>query len=143
MKIYPGTSIIEILIATAMISLAVVGALSLSSRSQAQNAYAKNLAQATQYANQAADWIRGERNSLGYATLAAQNDDGYCLNNLPVDFTLIQSGNCGAGTYIASTPFTRNLTLTKDGNTLYFLIVVSWEDKTTRQASIELELKPW
>lgn len=141
MIIRPGTSIIEIVIATALISVSIISALSLANHTQKQNTYAKNLAQATKYTTQAADWIRTERNSLGWATLAAKDPGSYCLNTLPSDFTLIQGGTCADGSYLLNTQFKRDLTIQQPNpQTLKFIIEVSWQEQVARQATLELEL---
>lgn len=143
MKTKQGTSIIEIVIAAALISVAIIAALSLANQSQKQNAYARDLAEATKYAYQVSDWIRNERNSLGWSTMYELDSGVYCLNSLPADFTLIEAGNCGPGTSISDTKFAREINLTKDTDKLTISINVSWQEKTQRQATIEMELQPW
>ncbi len=136
-----GTSIIEIVIATALISVSIISALSLANHTQKQNTYAKNLAEATKYTTQASDWIRTQRNDLGWATLAAKDSGSYCLNTLPSDFTLIQDGVCAPGSYMLNTQFQRNLTIQKPTlESLKFTIEVSWQEQVARQATLELEL---
>ena len=145
MKLLRGTSIIEILIATTMISVAVIAALSLMNRSQSQNIYARDLSEATRYNTQAADWIRTQRDTLGFATIYAYAEDAtdYCLNSFPSDFTYIVAESCGTE-YITGTVYQRKITMSKpDVNTLKFIIIVSWQEKTTRQATIEMELNKW
>ena len=143
MKITRGTSIIEIVIAAALISMAIIAALSLANHSQKQNTYARDLAEATKYTTQAADWIRAQRSSLGWATLAAKGDGIYCLNTVPADFSLIQDGDCDAGDYIPNTLFDRTITLNNTGTALQVTITVNWQDSTTRQATIQMELTQW
>jgi hypothetical protein len=84
-----------------------------------QNAYARGLAEATKYGSQAADWIRTERNNLGWATMYASNPDVYCLNTFPADFTLIESGACQDGDFIAGTRYQREITLTQAPEALH------------------------
>lgn len=139
-----GTSIIEIVIAASLISMAVIAALSLTNRSQKQSSYSRNLAEATKYATEASDWIRNERSNLGWATMSSLSDGVYCLNYLPADFTLISSGSCLAGEYITgSTLYQRTLDLTKTSNSIKFNIQVSWQENIQRQATIEMELSQW
>ena len=141
MKLLRGTSIIEILIATAMISVAVIAALSLMNRSQSQNTYARNLSEATRYNTQAADWIRTQRDTLGFATIYAQNQAEYCFNTLP---TGNWPGPCASGTTILGTKYQRKITLTKPtADTIKFVITVSWTDRALREAKVEMELNKW
>jgi type II secretory pathway pseudopilin PulG len=155
MRVYRGTSIIEIVIVAALISLSVISALSLSNHSQKQNTYARDLAEATQYGSEAIDWIRAQRSQLGFATIAAQvESDGssgiYCINSLPVtDFVDAQNGSCQGGvggSYITGTTFQRELiidTTSSATGLLKVTVVVTWLDKIERQTSIETELTQW
>jgi type II secretory pathway pseudopilin PulG len=140
-----GTSIIEIIIATALISVSIIAALSLANSSQKQNTYARGLAEATKYSTQAADWVRTQRNELGYATIASLDDGEYCLNSFPTDFTLLINEPCTDGSYILDTLFQRRLILLKTTSTTRATIIVSWiENKPpTRQSKIEMELTQW
>lgn len=145
MKLLRGTSIIEVLVATAMISMAVLATLALVNRSQSQNTYAKNLAEATKYASQTADWIRTERNSLGWATIASKGVGPYCLNDFPPDFNNLPSpGACASADYILDTFFQRQITLDKSvPGVVKIIIVVAWQEQSPRQATIEMELTEW
>ncbi len=158
MKIKSGTSIIEVVIAAALISVAIISALSLANYSQKQNAYARDLAEATKYASQGADWIRAERNALGWSTLYSkvQTDQAgnlatYCVNELPsttanTDFLDLTTGECSPMSYIPGTRYTREITVdTTDAGlgTLKILITVAWMETLERQATIELELTQW
>lgn len=138
-----GTSIIEIIIATALISVAMIAALSLMNRSQSQNTYAKNLNVANGYVTQAADWIRSQRDTYGYATIDSRNADTYCLNTLDIDFSSISAGACATNSFIPNTIYQRNITITKKDKSIQFKIIVSWQEKIARQATIEMELSQW
>ena len=144
MKILRGTSIIEILIATAMIGLVILSAMSLINRSQSQNTYARNLSEATKYATQAADWVRQQRDILGWTTLASKDVGPYCLTNLPTDFNSLPTpGACDSSDYLANI-FFRQITLdTSTPNVLKVTITVSWSEQVPRETSIEMELTPW
>lgn len=158
MTIKRGTSIIEIVIAAALISVAIIAALSLANYSQKQNTYARDLGEATEYAAQAIDWIRTQRDSLGWATIAdkAQTDDvgslaTYCLNDIPAalsadDFTDISGVACGPTDYITDTFFKREMyidTTSSGDGILKISVEVSWFEEVERQATIETELSQW
>ena len=140
MKNRPGTSIIEIIIATALISMAIIAALSLTNHSQKQNTYARGLAEASGYASQAADWIKTEKNTLGWETIDAQAAGDYCLNTIPADFSALSAGDCGATSFISGTNFQRQITLTKSPGTINIVITVSWLEQIERQTKLEMEL---
>lgn len=158
MKILRGTSIIEIVVAAALISVAIIAALSLANYSQKQNNYARGLAEATKYNSQAIDWIRTQRESLGWSTIASKaiSDDvaniaTYCLDILPstsggTDFTNLTSGVCVETDFIVDTLFTREMTIdtTNEGSgVLKITVVVSWMEEVERQATVETELTQW
>lgn len=138
-----GTSIIEVVIAATLISVAIIAALSLTNQSQKQNTYAKGLAEATKYATQVADWIRSERDRLGYATLYSVDDGVYCLNSLPADYTVMEVGSCGDNSFITNTIFQRELNLTKTADAINIVVTMTWMESIERQAKIELELTSW
>lgn len=136
-------SIIEIVIATAMISMAVIAALSLTSKSQSQNVYSRQSAEASKYATQIIDWVRSERNLKGWATINAKAAGTYCLNTIPSDFTTLSPGACLASTYISNTIFTRTMIITKDAGKIIISVEITWDERTPRSTIINLELTQW
>src|SRR5690242_14672897 len=85
-----GQSIVEVVIATTLISIGIIAALSLSNYSAKQNTYSKALNDATTLNNQAADWLRSQKTQVGWATLvdkletdSAGARSTYCLSSLP------------------------------------------------------------
>lgn len=143
-----GQSIVETVIAAALVSVAILASLSLSVYSQKQSTYAKNLAEATKYASQGADWLRSERSLLGWTAMTTSSGI-YCLNSLPVspnDFTSLTPGTCGSNTYIAGTSFTRQINVDNSGigsGSLKITVSVTWQDTTSHSASLETELTQW
>lgn len=156
-KIYRGTSIIEVVIAAALISISVIAALSLSNHSQKQNTYARDLAEASKYLAEASDWLRTERDELGWATIAdkvetdvAVGDSTYCLNTLPssisLDFTTLPASSCDPSEFILGTVFQREITLdppVPNSGVLKATIAVRWLEKVEREATLEMELTQW
>lgn len=151
-----GQSVLEILVATASISVLLVGLLSLGINSTKSTTYARNLNQATEYSGQAADWFRNLKHEMGWAVLSdIVNEDTagltviYCLNALPSttnDFRALQDEPCITGSYLSSTIFWREATLdlTNLGTgTIDVTISSIWLDKTERQATVELKLTQW
>jgi Tfp pilus assembly protein PilV len=158
MKTKKGQSIVETVIAAALISIAVIAALSLANYSQKQTNYSKSLAEATKYNSQVADWLRKEKNALGFATIADKatgdaNSDNlaiYCLNAIPDegsgDFTTLTAGTCPDNSYVDQTIFVRQITVdTTDvsSGTLHVSINISWQETMTRSTTIEVELYQW
>lgn len=143
-----GQSIVETVIAAALISVAILASLSLSVYSQKQSTYAKNLAEATKYASQGADWLRSQRTLLGWEAMSTSSGP-YCLNAFPAspsDFTSLAAGACAAGTHIDSTIFTRQINVDNSNlasGTLKITVAVTWQDSTTHTTSLETELTKW
>ncbi len=156
MKYLRGQSIVETVIAAALISVAVIAALSLANHSQKQNIYAKNLSAAELFASQTLDWIRGQREQLGWATLAAKaelDSQGeaaiYCLSELPgtdSDFTELEPSVCATDSFIPNTRYIREITVdtTRVGEGILTVIsTVTWQEQEVRTATLELELASW
>ena len=156
-----GQSIIEVVIAGALISTAIIACLTLVNYTQKQASFSRNLNTATTYNNQAADWIRSERENLGWTTLvnklendsASRNSVTYCLNDLPTaqgqDFTSLTPGDCGT-TYISTTIFSRmmtadvsNLIANPNSGIVTIVIATSWMDTSPRRTSFTMELSEW
>lgn len=161
MKIKKGTSIIEIVVAAALISVAIISALSLTNHSQKENKYSRDLAEATKYATQGADWMRTQRDIVGWSTIRAKalDDDisniaTYCLNFLaPLttvetepNFTDVAPGTCDPSDKIFSSIFQRTMTIdtSEEGSgILKITLTVTWLEKEIRQANVIMELTQW
>ena len=154
-----GESIIETVIATAIISIAIVAALALVNYTQKQASYAKALNQAVDFNTQATDWLRQEKAVMGWAAYKQKlSSDGgggtatYCLNSLPADsgavagFTTLSPGPCAGSTYISGTLMTRSLTIDLTGivsGMTTATVTVSWTDTSPRQNTSTVELYQW
>lgn len=152
-----GQSILEVVIATTLISMGVIAALSLTNQSQKSSNFAKVQGTATAYNNQLADYLRNQKAILGYATLAekflAEDSGGvatYCFATLPTSTALFlahPAGSCNPTTdYIPGTILRRELSVTTGSTAsglLELTITTSWEDNTTRTARLNLELSQW
>lgn len=139
-----GTSIIEIVIATAMISIAVIAALSLTNKSQSQNTLSRNTTQANMYAVQVIDWARAQRDVLGWASLYTLGEGTYCLNTLPASYLSMVAGDCAPSTYIPSSLFTRTIDITKpSADRINLSIIVSWQESTPKNIQMETEIVQW
>lgn len=151
-----GQSILEVVIATTLISMGVIAALSLTNQSQRSSNYSKTLDAATTYNNQAADYLRNQKTQLGFATLAEKFNAEksaevatYCLASLPPDsasFLALAPGTCAETDLIQGTPFTRTLTVQTESineGSLPLTLTTSWYDTSQRNAILTLELTQW
>lgn len=156
MPILSGQSIIEVVIATTLISMGVIAALSLTNQSQKSSNYAKTLDSATAYNNQVADYLRNQKNKLGYATLAEmfETDSSggvaiYCLVSLPADsdsFLALSPGICSDADLIQGTSFKRSIEVDVSSISTGIIpvtITTSWEDTTERRAILNVEISQW
>lgn len=156
-KLRSGQSILEVVIATTMISIAIIAALSLANQSQKSTNYSKLLDQATAYNNQAADYLRNQKTLLGWGAFvekitndAIGNETSYCLSSIPDSttdtFTTLSPGICGDTNYISNTIFRRQLTINAtqiSTGTIPLTITTNWPDSQERSATLTLELTQW
>lgn len=151
-----GQTIIEVVIATTLISMGVIAALSLTNQSQKSSNYAKTLDAATAYNNQVADYLRIKKTVLGYATLAekfvADSSGGvatYCLPSLPEgndEFLEMPPGICDTGDLIDNTSFLRTLrveTVDLASGIIPATVTTTWPDTVERSAALDMEISQW
>lgn len=142
----PGQTVVEVLIATAVVAMvmtAVVAGLSLSVRNSAQSRYR---AIASKMAQEGLEAYRLQRDRMGYrsfATGVATSGSGrYCLNNLPTteeDFSTLTAGACSTGTEVAGTLIKREAVVEVGAGTppgsIAVTIEVSWTDSSVTRIS--------
>ncbi len=151
-----GSSIIEVVFATTLISMGVIAALSLTNQSQKSATNSRLLEAATSYNNQLADFLRNQKTSLGYATLAEKlnadatlNSVTYCINTIPADsatFLALAPGNCAASDVISGTIYSRRVIIDTSATatgTIKAKVETTWYDKQTRTNSLDMEITKW
>lgn len=156
MIIKSAQSLVETVIAAGLIAIGIVAAMALSTRSESQTSYAKQLAEANRYAVQAQDYFRTARSYHGWNAIATKitadataNITTYCLTSLsgdPTDFFTLTPANCTSSDIVPNTRFTRQVTIDStryDEGVLSLVITVSWPDKVTRTTNLEMELTSW
>lgn len=149
-------SLVETVIAAGLIAIGIVAAMALSTRSESQTSYAKQLAEANRYAIQAQDFFRTTRTYNGWNAIASKissdatsNITTYCLPTVsgdPTTFFTLTPASCTSIDVIPTTRFTRQITIDSsryDQGILSLTISVSWPDKTTRTTILEMELTRW
>jgi len=151
-----GSSVLEITIAAALISIGLVGIISLATRSQRSTDFSKNNNLATNYSYQAIDWIRDLRNTLGYDTLIYYlTEDGsnpviYCLNtNLPTteaNLKALTNSSCAISDHIPNTLFSREISIDLSNlasNYITAIATTQWEGNKTYTNTLEVKLTKW
>lgn len=151
-----GQTILEVVIAATLISMGVIAALSLTNQSQKSSNYAKTLDSATAYNNQLADYLRSQKSTLGFATLAekvSQDSGGgsatYCFSTLPsssAEFLGLNPSTCDSSSVIPGTIFLREASLSANQiaqGIIPIIITTTWTDNTLRSAVLNQELTQW
>lgn len=112
-----GQSLIEVTFATAVVSLVLVAILSSVIQSVQNSRVALEQTRTTNFAQEAIEWIRSERDVIGWGVLhsavnSRAGDVTYCVPTLPDTFDELltsQSGECETDEKIPDTEFRRSL----------------------------------
>lgn len=139
MKSESGQSLYELVVAIAISALIVVAMVSLAVNSIQNSNFSRNKALASTYAQQALEWLRGQRDKntsvfIANAGAIAGSHSVWCLSDISTDTKGWSiSHACGTGDLIAGTPFTREVTFTittaPSGNKIVETdVIVSWRD---------------
>ena len=137
-----GQSLFELVVAVAVSALIISALVSLATLSIGNSIFSKNKALAANYAQEATEWLRGQRDNNAdtfFAAAVANTNNqgyGYCLTSLTslVSLKLVPniatSANCSPLT--ENSTFTRYVILTssnQSGKTVVEAdVVVSWSD---------------
>lgn len=130
-----GQSLFELVVAIAISALIVVAMVSLAVNSIQNSNYAKNKAVASSYAQQAMEWLRGQRDGGIDDFISKTQDAGaikVCLNEFPDLIDELVVAACSSGTTISGTPFMRQVTFSvapQNGREVVEAeVTVSWVD---------------
>jgi type II secretory pathway pseudopilin PulG len=125
-----GQSMFELVVAIAISALVIVTIVSLTTISIRNSNFSKNKSLASTYAQQATEWLRGQRDIKTEAFIdnvrLAPVLTKRCLNNL--SWTQFP---CASGTTIPGTLFQRDVVFDFGGDTetvIYADVTVSWTD---------------
>lgn len=152
-----GQSLVETLIAAAIVAILLVALLALGTNSQSNSSYARDLNEATVYSNEIIEFIRSARNDLGWTAFreAVLADSGtgivkYCAPSLPANFAdFSNSASCTfSNANIAGTIFWRQAEIELNINPdlpLTLTVSTFWTRGTdqTADAIIETQLTRW
>ncbi len=110
-----GQSLVEVMVAVAVVTIALVGLTKTISYSLSNTQYARNKTLAVKYSQEALEWVRNYRDSsvswtafLTGTTLSSNSSVTFCINTL----SWSSPGNCGAS-YGLNSKYNREITLTK------------------------------
>ena len=150
MNLQKGQSMFELVVAIAICALIIVAIVSLTTNSIRNSSYSKNKALAATYAQQATEWLRGQRDSNINTFIGIATTPAWCLQEL--DFTqpaINPAVNCTEK--IMDTPFVRwvsfNTSLQGGKTVVEADITVSWVDSqgthTIKSATSFSDWRQW
>lgn len=145
-------TILETVIAATLISVAIVASLSLSTNTQKETTYAKNVSLATKFNSAGLDSLKRLRSQMGWTAFVSEIiTDGatplYCFSNIPttpLEFSTLVSSNLGAcsAEVIPGTDFYRvvQLTVGSPPDFLDVVITTYFGDDQNRSVTTETRL---
>ncbi len=126
-----GQSLFELVVAIAISALIIVAIVSLTTNSMQNSNFSKNKALAATYAQQATEWLRGQRDSDINSFMVHATTPAWCLQNLAFTSPASNPATDCIGK-ITGTLFNRWVTFTvnvQGGKTVVEAdVVVSWTD---------------
>lgn len=113
-----GQSLIEVTFATGVVALILVTLLSGVIQAMQSSRTALEQSRSTQYAQEGLEWVRGERNRLGWGPFlssiqASGNPVTHCVPTIPADLATLladASGECATEQVIEESPYRRSIT---------------------------------
>lgn len=118
-----GQSIFEVVFAVGIAALILIAVVSLSTQAVKNSDFSKNNALATKYAQQGIEYIRQQRDTLGWTAFVAFRPGS---NDMARDFGIL---DMNSGTNAVDSLFTRTYTLNRISDEVYEVIVaVNWTD---------------
>ena len=102
-----GQSLFEVVIAVGVIGIIIAGVVSLAASSIRNSTFTRNNSLATRYAQEAIEWMRGERDAdwVIFRSYAEVAGNMYCLDTL----SWADARSCNSGEYISGTILTRKV----------------------------------
>ncbi len=158
MKIFStheGQTLVEVLVAIAIVTLVLVAIVSRSVEAVRNANYARNQVLATRFAQEGIEWARRERDRMSWANYTAALDAAdvtYCVPDvLTGDIEVLTGGACNNGTpadFIAGTIFLRDvrfqLQTPASGEFVEVAVSVTWEDSIgPHAAQLHTNLSEW
>jgi type II secretory pathway pseudopilin PulG len=142
-----GSTLIEILVVTFILGISVTAMVSLITMSMARNRLAKERAVATRLAQEGIEWVRAERDRLGFSGLdVLQGGETYCLDSLtkPIEDVTVE---CGPTAFVPNVDpdYVREMMVsTADGTSVVFEVVVTWQgSQGENMVKLPGEVREW
>lgn len=126
-KFEKGQSLFEVVLSLAVITLIIVTLVILASNSIRNANFSRNKTLATRHAQEALEWLRGERDEDFDAFHTRALTPQYCLPSLSWDDASV--GSCSSTDFISNTILKREVSFTiVSADNIQAQIVVSWQD---------------
>ena len=129
-------TLLEVLIFTTMITLIFLTIASATTQSIKKTIYNQQKIIATHYAEEAQEWMRGEKET-DWAVFSARSDATYCLNENISTCDVAGScwdnrASCGVSDYSLGGHFKRSSVLTTNGSLIDVTTTVEWIEGQNR-----------
>lgn len=127
MKPETGQSLFEVVLALAVAALIIVAIVALATTSIRNASFSRNQSLATRYAQEAIEWLRGQRDEDWDAFTTRALTPLWCLRSLSWTDAVI--GGCGSSDFISDTIFKREVSFTTiDASNIDTEVNVYWQD---------------
>ncbi|MGA2910627.1 MAG: hypothetical protein ABSE04_02375 [Candidatus Microgenomates bacterium] len=128
-----GQSLFEVVVAIAISALIIVALVSVTSNSIQNSSFSKNKSLAATYAEQASEWLRGQRDNNTDTFVAYATRGTFCLPDSPLtDNSWLLNRPCNSNDVIAGTLFRRWVSLSagvQNGKDVVMAdVTVEWQD---------------
>ena len=127
MKYEKGQSLFEVVLALAVAALIIISIVALATISIRNANFSRNQSLATRYAQEAIEWLRGQRDEGWDAFTTRALTPLWCLKSL--SWTDATIGGCGSSGFISDTIFKREISFTiLDASNIDTEVKVYWQD---------------
>lgn len=135
-----GQSFFEAVLALMIIALVAITVASLAAVSIRNNIFSRNKTQANQYAREATEWLRQQRDVDW--TVFQGRAGTWCLNALTLNWN--NNGLCNSNEVITNTIFIREAVLTSTPDQITANVTVKWTDaKGTHEVKASTIFTKW
>lgn len=122
-----GQSLFEVVLALAVAALIIIAIVALATISIRNASFSRDQSLTTRYAQEAIEWLRGQRDEDWDAFATRALTPLWCLKSL--SWTDVKIGECGSSDFISDTIFKREISFTiLDASNIDTAVKVYWED---------------
>lgn len=142
-----GQSILEVILALAILAVIITGIVSLTSTSVNTSTYSKNVSQANRYADEAIEYVRKYKEFEGWTdfyTDITLNSGKWCMTDLSLAIN-VECDLANSAHFISGTIFQRTLTaISVNSNSIDIDVKVTWtDDKGTHETKSSTTVSNW